>query len=64
MIRDMERRVRTSQPIPRLKTELGIYVALPYLYAAIKPPVDCHKKMKVNERSPDVLVQRGTSENN
>lgn len=32
----------TSQAMPRLRTEAGMYVALQYLEAAINAPVDCH----------------------
>lgn len=33
----------TSQPAPRLSTEFGVCVTLPYLAAAINAPVDCQK---------------------
>lgn len=38
----------TSQPTPRLITEGGTGVALPYLAAAIKEPVDCTKISRKN----------------
>lgn len=46
----------TSQAAPRLRTEGGAGVALPYLDAAINVPVDCQKGPNFKSLKGKVLV--------
>lgn len=52
--------IATCQPIPRLSTEGGKCVALPYLTAAIYVPVDCQEKLLLKQISTH-QVDKSTS---
>lgn len=49
--RDIKEFISTCQPMPRLRIEGGIGVALLYLDAAINVPVDCKKQRKLYPNS-------------
>lgn len=49
--RDIKEFISTCQPMPRLRIEGGIGVALLYLDAAINVPVDCKKQRKLHPKS-------------
>lgn len=45
---NIKERHPTSQPVPRLTTEDGTGVALPYLAVAKNVPVDCNHESKIS----------------